>query len=189
MELVYACKTALDTPMAWLFCNLSKPLNPDPIAQYHQTKYTPNPAVVQNMPTQIPPLNIPSAVLADRSRQELGDYSTEIYEWLSLVRLESPRVGLRDDINPYLSTYTVPGDLNGINEGQLCKITWQGFISPGWVANTLAGLIRTLPPEGWFSFSTTPFTRGVMGLGADYTIMRPPSSPGEYLLWEIKGHE
>ncbi|KAI0509302.1 ribonuclease P 40kDa subunit-domain-containing protein [Xylaria bambusicola] len=188
-RLVNACKNALNVPTTWLFCSLSKPPNPDPIAQYRQTKYTATPAVVQNMPIQIPPLNIPSAVLADRSRQELGEYSTEIYEWLSLVRLESPRVGLGDDINPYLSTYAVPGDPNGSNEGQLCKITWQGFIAPLWAVNTLAELIRTLPPEGWFSFSTTPFTRGVMGLGADYTIMRPPSSPGEYVLWEIKGHE
>lgn len=137
----------------------------------------------------IPPMGIPSAVLSDRSRQELGEYATELYEWLSLVRLESPRVKLHDDIDSYLSTYTVPGGSNGTNKGQLCKITWQGFMSPRWVANTLAELIRTLPPKAWFSFSTTPFTRGVVGLGADYTIMRPPSSPGEYVLWEIRGHE
>ncbi|KAI0914973.1 ribonuclease P 40kDa subunit-domain-containing protein [Ustulina deusta] len=188
-RLVYACKNALNAPMTWLFFNLSKTPNPDPIVQHHPTKYTSDPALVQNMVTQIPPLGISSAVLADQSRQELGEYATEVYEWLSLVRLESPRVKLRDNIDPYLSTYAVPGDPSESNEGQLCKISWRGFMPPGWAANTLAELIKTLPPKAWFSFSATPFTRGAMGLGADCTIMRPPSSPGEYVLWEIKGHD
>ncbi|KAJ3578178.1 hypothetical protein NPX13_g2393 [Xylaria arbuscula] len=188
-RLVYACKNALKAPRTWLFSNLSKTVNPDPIAQYHPTTYTSKPAVTQNMATNSPPLGIPSAVLSDRSRQDLGEYSTELYEWLSLVRLKSPRVEPHDNIDPYLSTYTVPGGTNGTNGSQLCKITWQGFISPGWAANILAELIKTLPPKAWCSFSTTPFTRGVVGLGADYTIFRPPNSPGEYILWEIKGHE
>ncbi|KAI0869467.1 ribonuclease P 40kDa subunit [Hypoxylon argillaceum] len=188
-RLVYACKNALNAPTTWLFCNLSQTPSPDPIAQHYPTKYTSRPALVQNMTMKIPPLGIPSAVLTDQTRQELNDYSTEVYEWLSLVRLESPRVNLGDNIDPYLSTYSVPGDPSKNNEGQLCKISWQGFIPPGWAANTLAELIKTLPPKAWFSFSTTPFTRVAMGNGADCTIMRPPSSPGEYVLWEIKGHE
>ncbi|KAI1430409.1 ribonuclease P 40kDa subunit-domain-containing protein [Xylaria sp. FL1777] len=189
-RLVYACKNALNAPMTWLFCNLSnKAPNPDPIAQHYPTKYTSNPDVIQNMVMKIPPLGIPSALLTDPSRQELGDYATELYEWLSLVRLESPRVKLCDNIDPYLSTYTVPGDPTETSEGRLCKVSWEGFLPPGWAADTLAEVIRTLPPKAWFSFSATPFTQGVMGLGADCTIMRPPTSPGEYVLWEIKGHE
>ncbi|KAI8956316.1 ribonuclease P 40kDa subunit [Xylaria longipes] len=188
-RLVYACKNALDAPTIWLFCNLSKTPSPDPITQYHPTKYISNPELAQDLAMKIPPLGIPSAVLADQTRQELNDYATEVYEWISLVRLESPRVNLLDNIDPYLSTYAVPGDLSENNEGRLCKISWQGFIPPSWAANTLAELIRTLPPKAWFSFSTTPFSRVAIGYGADCTIMRPPSSPGEYVLWEIKGHE
>ncbi|TGJ80660.1 hypothetical protein E0Z10_g8094 [Xylaria hypoxylon] len=189
-RLVYACKNALNNPMTWLFCDLSKTTpSPDPLAQYYPTKHTSNPALVHNMTMKIPPLEIPPAILADQTRQELGEYATEIYEWLSLVRLESPRVKLCDSIDPYLSTYTVPGDPSDSNEGRLCKISWQGFMPPSWAANTLAELIKALPPKAWFSFSTTPFTRVAMGLGADCTIMRPPNCPGEYVLWEIKGHE
>ncbi|KAI1747406.1 ribonuclease P 40kDa subunit [Xylaria castorea] len=188
-RLVYSCKNALNEPTTWLFCNLSKTPSPDPMAQYHPTKYTSNPALVQDLAMKIPPLSIPSTVLADQTRQELNDYATEIYEWISLVRLESPRVKLLDNIDAYLSTYAVPGDTSKNNEGRLCKISWQGFIPPGWVANTLAELIKTLPPKAWFSLSTTPFSRVAIGYGVDCTIMRPPSSPGEYVLWEIKGHE
>lgn len=141
------------------------------------------------MAITIPSLKIPSAILVDRNRQELDEYAMEIYEWLSLVRLESPRVHLDDSVDPYLSTYVVPGSPSEIEKGRLCKISWQGFIAPSWAANILADLIQTLPPKAWFSISTTPFTRVAVGHGADCTIMRPPSSPGEYVLWEIKGHE
>ncbi|KAI0803927.1 ribonuclease P 40kDa subunit-domain-containing protein [Xylaria sp. FL0064] len=189
-RLLYACENALNVSTSWLFCNLSQTTpDPDPIAQYHPTKYTSEPALVQSIAVKIPPLGVSPAIFADQSRQELSEYATEIYEWISLVRLESPRVKLGDKIDPYLSTYAVPGDSSERTDGRLCKISWQGFIPPNWAANTLAELIRSLPPKAWFSFSTTPFTRGIMGLGADCTIMRPPSSPGEYVLWEIKGHE
>ncbi|KAJ2984595.1 hypothetical protein NUW58_g5975 [Xylaria curta] len=188
-RLVYACKNALTTPTTWVFYNFSKTPSPDPLAQHHPTKYTSNPALVQDLVTKIPPLGVPSAVLADQTRQELDEYATEIYEWLSLVRLESPRVAAADNIDPYLSTYTVPGNPSESNEDRLCKISWQGFIPPSWAANTLAELIKALPPKAWFSFSTTPFTRVAMGYGADCTIMRPPNSPGDYVLWEIRGHE
>ncbi|KAI0970031.1 ribonuclease P 40kDa subunit-domain-containing protein [Xylaria arbuscula] len=206
-RLLYACKNALHTPVTWLFCNLSQSMRPfftpnraaadaslaapttDPIVQYHPTKFTSNPALVQNLAMKIPPLGISPTILADQSQQELRDYAADVYEWLSLVRLESPRVQLRDNVDPYLSTYAVPGNSSEIKEGRLCKVSWQGFMSPRWTANTLAELIRTIPPKTWFSFSATPFTQGVMGLGADCTIMRPPNNPGEYVIWEIKGHE
>jgi ribonucleases P/MRP protein subunit RPP40 len=211
-RLVYACKNALNTPKTWLFCNVSKDgkcfavlylsliyktitdmkapaPNPDPLVQHFPTEYTSNPVLVQNMEMNTPPLKIPSAVLSDRNRTELDEYATEIYEWLSLVRLESPRLETSDTIDPYLSTYVVPGNPLEQERGRLCKISWRGFISSRWVADTLAVLINTLPQKTWFSISTTPFTRVAVGHGADCTIMRPPSSPGEYVLWEIKGHE
>ncbi|KAI1179365.1 ribonuclease P 40kDa subunit [Nemania sp. FL0916] len=186
-RLVYACKNALSQPTFWLFCNLSHTPSPDPIAKHPSTRYTSNPGVVQTM-TKIPELRVPSATLADKSRQDFDEYATDVYEWLSLVRLESPRVKRDDNIDPYLSTYTVPGGPSNGDEAQLCKISWQGFIPPRWVATTLANLIKTLPPKAWFSFSATPITCDSIRCGGDCTILRPPSSPGEYVLWEIKEH-
>lgn len=211
-RLVYACKTVLNAPKTWLFCNVSNngkyfailylslasekstdmkvsAPNPDPLIQHFPTEYTSNPVLVQNMEMKTPSLKIPSAVLGGRNRTELDECATEIYEWLSLVRLESPRLEISDTIDPYLSTYVVPGNPLEQERDQLCKISWRGFIPPKWAADTLAALINTLPQKTWFSISTTPFTRVAVGHGADCTIMRPPSSPGEYVLWEIKGHE
>ncbi|KAI1115312.1 ribonuclease P 40kDa subunit, partial [Nemania sp. NC0429] len=163
--------------------------SPDPVAQHYPTKYTSNPVVIRDMTMRVPPLGLPSAILDNQNQQVLDEYATEVYEWLSLVRLDSPRVKLGDDIDPYLSTYAIPGAPSEASEDRLCKISWQGFIPPSWAATTLAELIKALPPKAWFSFSTTPFTRVVVGYGADFTILRPPSSPGEFVLWEIKGHD
>ncbi|KAI1817893.1 ribonuclease P 40kDa subunit [Poronia punctata] len=187
-RLVYACKNALNAPTTWLFCSLSGAPNPDPLAKHFPTKYTSKP-VMSKIEATIPPLAIPPAILKDGNREDLDEYATEAYEWLSLVRLESPRVEVGDTIDPYLSSYVVPGDASEHQKGELCKISWRGFIPPRWAADTLAALINTLPQKTWFSISATPFTSVTIGHGADCTFMRPPSSPGEYVLWEIKGHE
>ncbi|KAI2626274.1 ribonuclease P 40kDa subunit [Xylaria nigripes] len=186
-RLIYGCKNALNLPTTWLFYNLSENPSPEPIAQYYPIAYTSNPALVQNLTVGIPQLKVPSVVLEEENRQDMDEYASEVYEWISLVRLESPRVNSGDDIDPFLSTYAVPGNPSEVDEARLCKISWQGFIPPSWAANTLANLIRILPPQAWFSLSTTPITRSAMSRGADCTIMRPPMSAGEYVLWDVKG--
>ncbi|KAI1326482.1 ribonuclease P 40kDa subunit [Xylariaceae sp. FL0255] len=188
-RLVYACKNALNKPVTWLFYDLSRIPVLDPLLKHFPTKYTSNPAVVYDMTISTPPLKAPQAILTEKSHDELEEYATDIYEWLSMVRLESPRVKVGDDVDPYLSTYSVPGEKTEMCETKLCKVSWQGFMPPSWATQTLAELIQALPSKAWFSFSTTPFTMGSMGQGADCTFLRPPNSPGEYFLWEIKGHE
>ncbi|KAI1260608.1 ribonuclease P 40kDa subunit-domain-containing protein [Xylariaceae sp. FL1019] len=188
-RLVYACKNVLNKPTTWLFCNLSNTPEPDPLLQHLPTKYTSQAGLRRGMKVQVPRLQPPTAFATGSSRSDLDEFATEVYEWLSLIRLESPRVEASDDIDPYLSTYTVPGIPSDAAEGTLCKISWQGFISPMWVARTLAEVIRTLPAKSWFSLSATSFTPGAMGHGRECTMMRPPDSAGEYFQWEIKSHE
>jgi len=51
-------------------------------------------------------------------------------------------------------------------------------------------VITALPAKSsWFSFSTTTFSRGMTDDNSECTILRPPNSPGEYLMWEVKSHE
>jgi ribonuclease P/MRP protein subunit RPP40 len=124
--------------------------------------------------------------LAPGARQAFEDFSTELYEWLSLVRLQSPRIQVGDQIDPYLSRYQVP---EGGDKGKVCKISWQGFFAPSWSRQTLVDIITILPPKAWFSFSTTTFSKGLAGDNNECTILRLPNSSGEYLMWEVKAHE
>ncbi|KAI2472668.1 ribonuclease P 40kDa subunit [Annulohypoxylon bovei var. microspora] len=188
-RLVYACKNVLNTPVTWLFHNLSKTPIPDPLSQHYPTKYTSNPEISEGLLMKVPSLKPPPAIISSHNRLDLEDFSTEIYEWLSLVRLGSPRVNVDDKIDPYLSCYAVPGDSEDVRNEKLCRISWQGFIPPKWTQQTWADVIRALPSKSWFSMSVTSFPKGVVGDSADCTILRPPNSPGEYFLWDIKRHD
>lgn len=132
-----------------------------------------------------------TSLINSSSRLESDEFSTEIYEWLSLVRLGSPRVAAGDKIDPYLSRYQVPGDPEEEQAVRLSKISWQGFLSSSWARQTLADLIIVLPSMAWFSMSmsTFPNSKGLAGEGQECTILRPPQSPGEFLMWEIRTHE
>lgn len=125
--------------------------------------------------------------IAATAREDFEDLSTRLYEWLSLARLQCPRIETGDEIDPYLSRYRVPGGDD--QQAKICKITWQGFLAPSWSQKTLIDIIVALPSRAWFSFSTTTFSKGLGGHNSECMILRPPGSSGEYLMWEIKAHE
>jgi ribonuclease P/MRP protein subunit RPP40 len=141
---------------------------------------------LQGIDAVIPKLSPDASFLAPGGKEDLEDFATGLYEWLSLVRLQSPRIEAGDQIDPYLSRYEVPG---AEQQGKICKISWQGFLAPSWSRQTLIDIIIALPPQAWFAFSTTTFSKGLAGDSVECTILRPPNSVGEYLMWEVKTHE
>ncbi|KAL2756468.1 hypothetical protein ACRALDRAFT_1081689 [Sodiomyces alcalophilus JCM 7366] len=190
-RLVYACKNVLNRPLTWLFCDLSPTSpDPDPLQQYAPVKFTSNPGLSPAVQVEMPTLAMPSEILAHGNRSDLEDFATEIYEWFSLVRLESPRVAANDDIDSYLSRYRVPSDAGPTVQSKVCKVTWQGFVTADWVRGLLVDVLATLPSRAWFSLSATSFSKGLnKGDSAEVAFLRPPNSPGQYLLWEIKGED
>ncbi|KAI1102740.1 ribonuclease P 40kDa subunit [Jackrogersella minutella] len=188
-RLVYACKNVLNTPVTWLFHNLSKTPVPEPLSQHYPTKYMSHPGVSEDIFAKVPSLRPPPTIFSSQNRLDLDEFAMDIHEWLSLVRLGSPRVNVNDNIDPYLSCYAIPGETEDVREEKLCRISWQGFIPPKWTQQTLADVILALPSKSWFSLSLTSFPRGIVGDSADSTILRPPNSPGEYFLWDIKRHD
>lgn len=121
--------------------------------------------------------------------QELPDFASEIYEWLSLIRLQSPRVSPTDSIDPYLSRYQVPGEPGTQTASKLCTVTWEGFLSPSFARQLLVDTIIALPSRTWFSMAVSSFSRGFSGDAAESTFLRPPEATGEYLLWDVRSHE
>lgn len=124
-------------------------------------------------------------------RPAFAELATDLYEWLSLVRLSSPRVEVGDAIDPYLSSYRVPSfsedgdDEEQARTSRLRRVTWRGFIPPTWVRDALAAILRAVPARSWLALSATSFAKGV-GEDAETTFFRPMESGGQYLLWEIR---
>lgn len=209
-RLVYACKTVFNNPLTWLICNpessgrfvrgfrtdsvtdnRSAP-DPDPLAPHSPISFHATQTLSEAQTVLVPPLRPSSTILSDRGR--LTDYATETYEWLSLVRLASPRVEIGDDIDPYLSRYRVPDGepsegASEMKEARVRKITWAGFISSQWARDCLVNSLVAIPSRTWFSMSMASVHNTVVGDAAELTFLRPPGSPGEYVLWDIEPAE
>lgn len=112
-----------------------------------------------------------------------------MYEWLSLVRLQSPRVMAGDNIDPYLSRYQVPDDDDKAVDAKFSMIRWQGFLTADWVRQLLVDILTTLPSHTPFALSATSFCKGTVGDSSEIAFMRPRNAPDHYLMWEVKGDE
>lgn len=192
-RLIYATKNALDFPVTWLFCNLGKTPESDPLAAHFPTTYTSTPGIANDFSVLVPGLRPESNTVVKDDRDEAERFATETYEWLSLVRLGSPRVEDGDKVDSYISQYSLP-DGPGNQEpypGNVCRMTWRGLLASDWVRALFVELLVALPSKSWFSLSINSFatSKGLATESTDLTILRPPNAPGEYLQWEIKGHE
>jgi len=132
-------------------------------------------------------ISVPSSTLAEGDRADLEMVASELYEWFSLIRLESPRVKASDPVDPYLSRYQAPGEASG--QVGVCKVSWQGFISTQWVRGLLAALVTTCPSQAWFSLNATEFAKNIYATGNEISLVRPQDASDEYLMWEIKSTE
>ena len=109
-----------------------------PIAKHHPVtkELSPQQKTIQRV--RQPNLSSPSSSDSD---EDFEDWALEIYEWLSLVTLESPRICLQDTIDPFLSRYQVPN-----NESEtalnLVMLTWSGLIPASWIRKLLICLSR-----------------------------------------------
>ncbi|KND87560.1 Ribonuclease P protein subunit p40 [Tolypocladium ophioglossoides CBS 100239] len=185
-RLLRACETVLDKPLEWLFCNAhTSTSSPDPLEKYKPVRYTVEPTQSQKKETAQVMLAVPSSILSNGDRPALEETATELYEWLSLVRLQSPRVAASDTIDPYLSRYTAPSSEAGCHT-QVYMLSWQGCIAAGWLRDLVTDVLTACSPQQWFSISATGFSRTVPGNSNDLTLLRPSGAAGEYLMWETR---
>jgi ribonuclease P/MRP protein subunit RPP40 len=154
------------------------------------TKVKAQPIINRDMTVAIPPLKPEIEVASPMQREDYEEYATDVYEWLSMARLESPRILSGDHIDPYLSRYQVPGNnIEQLPPTKICKITWEGFFGSDWARRILVDVMLALPSKAWFSLSATTVSTGLVAQNTDCTFLRLPNSPGEYFMWEVKGHE
>lgn len=208
-RLVYACKNVLNEPLNWLFCNVyeksefpsysfhgmgatdcrSIAPSPDPLDAFLPTKCTSKPEVAQDVDVTSPLLKPAADMVANEGSHDFEEFASDIYEWLSLVRLQSPRILTTDSMDTYLSRYQVPGEADQHKADKLCKISWEGFLSPTFARKALSDVILAVPSRTWLSLSVSTFSTGFYGDATECTFLRAPNSPGEYMMWEVKSHE
>lgn len=177
----------LSKPVCRPHTNAFQAPNPDPLQKFSPTACISTSNISQDIAVLQPSLDVDPEVLSENDRESLEYFATEVYEWLSLIRLGSSRVEPRDSIDPYLSRYSVPGD--DPKESKVCKLSWEGFMSAQWLRGLLMDVLVACPSRTWVSLSATSFSRSVSGNSDDLTILRPPSAAGRYLMWETKSSD
>ncbi|PFH56679.1 hypothetical protein XA68_16137 [Ophiocordyceps unilateralis] len=187
-RLLYACQRVFDKPLPWLFCDF------DPagsclkrIGAHKPVIFTANAAIMQSKQVSDVAPQVSASVLAEGDRISLEETATDLNEWLSLIRLQSPRVAADDDIDPFLSRYNAPGGADG--QTKVCSLSWQGFMAASWLRVVVAGALEACSPQQWISISATTLSTNVAGLGSEVTLLRPLGVADEYLMWETSSSE
>lgn len=162
---------------------------PDPLEACQTTRRTASPETFEGFDVTLPPLAPPAELISEPDVQDLPESVSDMYEWLSLVRLQSPRILSTDTIDPYLCRYQAPGEIDEQTTVKLCTITWEGLLAPSFARQMLVDVILNLPSHEWFSLTVSSFSKSFAGDAAECTVLRPPRSSGEYLLWDIRSHE
>lgn len=160
---------------------------PVSLEKHFPAKFTSSPSVLEGLEVRSAPLEILSQVRAEPDRARFEMEAIEVYEWLSMIRLESPRIEVRDQIDSYLSRYDSPQGPGSTTK--LDKLSWQGFISPRWLRETLAYVFATSSSKAWFALSASQFSRNELNGGNEVLLLKPSKAAGEYVMWEINSHE
>ena len=63
---------------------------------------------------------------------EFDEYVADVYEWLNMVSLPSPRINVADGIDPYLSRYEIP-NTNQSAPQVLVRLRWRGLLPASWI--------------------------------------------------------
>lgn len=118
----------------------------------------------------------------DDGNDDLEDFAVDMHEWLSLIALGSPRIDPDDHLDPFLSRYTSPGNVN--ERIELVKISWHGFMCSSWVHRTFVQLIAATAKDAWFAYDVGGFVDTWPTESKLCTILRVPDAQSEYVLWE-----
>lgn len=111
----------------------------NPIAKHHPSKHT---VVAHQKKTEA--IIVPSLDLAEASdsNAEFEDWALEIYEWLGLTSLNSPRLIASDDIDPYLSRYRIPAaNSERATPCNLVKLSWNALVPALWIRELFIALM------------------------------------------------
>lgn len=181
-RLLYGCRSISDQTLNWV-CTLEiSSEKPTTLGQLPYTEVLSKPVVSRHIETHrvITP-TIPGLEDNGRCGQ---DTAAELYEWISLVRLQSPRILHKDSLDAYISRYSVPDCPPG--NTRVGHISWDGLLSSSWVSTMASALMASCPEASWFAISATDAVAGGLGGKSEITVLKPPGQNSRFLMWDVK---
>ncbi|GFF23004.1 hypothetical protein IFM58399_00132 [Aspergillus lentulus] len=183
-RIVWAFKNVLDHSVAWLFYDLAPGTNG--ISEGDPTLKGNHPQIIDcdvsrtNYRNIITPSFCETTFIEASSENILKDDSENLCEWLAMVALGSPRVSKDDNIDPYLSRYSVP-DNAPVSSTDLVSLKWHGFVPASWILDLFITVLRETASKSslastWFALSSSALGREAVEANDGYTIMLLPRS-------------
>ncbi|KAJ5280984.1 hypothetical protein N7478_006356 [Penicillium angulare] len=141
-RIVWAFKNVLNQSISWLFSDLgstSEKKNESQPIERHFPQWI-ECAPLQNSFGRVLVPSLKGLVSTDMPEVELQDACGSVSEWIAMTQLRSPRVSVDDDVDPFLSRYSVPG-VEEASAQDLISLRWHAFISPQWTINLISSLL------------------------------------------------
>ncbi|KAF1956239.1 hypothetical protein CC80DRAFT_413497 [Byssothecium circinans] len=197
-RLEWACKNVLNQSLTWLFYNFnptskeSLPAGREPISKHQPFIHNIIPTI-----THLPKTLIPDLIVSDLPSLYDHHNALDLYEYINMLSLASPRVSAHDSIHPHLSRYEVSSLVDKrCRTKDLVRVRWRGLISPLFVREIYLmirreglrvekgeqdgeGGTQRRGEERWVGMSATAF-----GGGKAWTVMQWAGR--ENLVWECE---
>lgn len=90
--------------------------------------------------------------------EEVQESLYELLEFLDLLHLRSPRIQSTDQVDPFISRYSIPCDFSD-EKIQTCDVRileWKGLIPAAWITTLLNELMYVFWRFPTVSISTVP---------------------------------
>ncbi|KAJ5905514.1 uncharacterized protein N7473_002430 [Penicillium subrubescens] len=179
-RIIWVFKNVLSQSLAWLFCDLestSGNQETKPIQKHHPQNI--DSEVLKTNLGRISTPSLQGLVSNDSSEGDMQESCGAFAEWIAMVQLGSPRVSADDDVDSYLSRYSVPG-VDAASTTDLVSLKWHGMISAKWVQELFLSLLSRTPSSSsgpapaWFVLSTSTLGRQSVEGRDGYTIATAP---------------
>lgn len=153
--------------------------------QHHPNSFVCSPNFAKSSLVKLPSFRPPT--ILEGAAEGFEEYAAEIREWIALVSLNSPRLDVTDQIDPYLSRYQCPELSSDEAIGmELDRVTWQGFMSSSWAHHVLVQVLASKHAPAWFALTFSSFPTQLEASSRDCTILKLPHTSNEYILWEVE---
>ncbi|KIW13387.1 hypothetical protein PV08_08575 [Exophiala spinifera] len=209
-RLLWAAKNVLNRSLCWLFVDLSpnKESEEDqrPINAHHPNVQSLSPLIQTVRNVQFPlTLTAPiSTFPGPRPPEEIQESIHDLFEFIDMLALASPRVQTTDSVDSFISGYRVPdppesdkgsAPVSGTRSASVKVVTWAGLLPAQWTLDILCAIIKHSRAKDlsrldrsaqWLGLTVTAHKAEPVGQTDGYTVLLRPVAESK-LLPDAKG--